>query len=428
MNIWIVSAYDPLPVIDADMRLLRYGSLAEAFMRSGHQIRFWTSTFAHWCKCQRFTTDTSMRLKDGLEAEFLFAAAYARNVSWARIKHNRQLGVSFLRKADLLPKPDLIVAEIPCLELAESAAHYARKHGIPFVCDIQDIWPDVYLTVLPGTLRPIGRLLLASEYSRLRRIIAAANAITAVSKQYLNWAHQHSLRLPGACDRVFPLGYRLPAAETQRQAAEKAPEFLRRHRLAPGKTFVTFLGQFASSYDLETVVAAAARLGSGGAHSNVQFVMAGAGDKSGKIQSAAAAQGNITLTGWLDYIDTVALLSHSHVGLAAYSRRAAQSLPYKPFEYMAFGLPLISSLEGELRDIIAQNRIGSFYRAGSAESLADSVIALAENPTERAAAGARARSLFEREFDADKIYSEMADLLATVGHNRQKSCPHLDWR
>ena len=86
------------------------------------------------------------------------------------------------------------------------------------------------------------------------------------------------------------------------------------------------------------------------------------------------------------------------VGLVTYSKDAIMSLPNKPFEYMAEGLPLLSSLRGELRDLIEKHRIGRFYEAGNPSSLADGVRWFYNHPEEARQMGKRSFELFSKKF------------------------------
>lgn len=419
MNIWIVSAYDPLPIIDADIRLLRYGSIAQALIADGHTVIFWTSTFAHWRKQSRYTKDTTCEVGTNFTAEFLHAPGYSRNVSLARIRHNFQLARAFTRRAEqAADRPDVILAEIPCLELAESAAKFAQSHRIPFVCDIQDIWPDVYLTWLPRSLHTLGRWILSSEYARLRRILAATHGVTAVSEAYLKWSQPWLNRQLGENDQVFPLGYALPSEALQLKAASRRHAFLDQHRLAPDQLLVTFLGQFATSYDVETIVEAAHILEKNLALPPYQLVLAGNGDKEPALRRRAAGLRTVTFTGWLEHTDTICLLESSHVALAAYASNAAQSLPYKPFEYMAFGLPIINSLSGELAEIITTQGLGLNYAAGSPEALATAITNLLVDTEKRTSCAQRARLLYIESYSADAIYRRMSHYFS------QRAIPH----
>lgn len=404
MNVWICIAYDPLPGIDKTTRLLRYGTLAEQLANAGHSVVMWTSTFDHWRKQQRSDVDRTVELNDRLRLEMIHAPAYSRNISWARVRHNQVLAERFAARAATLPAPDAIFAGIPCLELAESVAKYAQAHGVPYVADIQDIWPEVYVSILPRVLRPLGRTVLRTEFARARRILQGASSVTAVSKQYLDWASmvRGDVR-PN--DRVFYLGYRLPAPALLESAHRAGAEFHTRLRLPADRVLVTFLGQFAASYDIDAVVQAARLLET--ADSRVHFILAGAGDKLARVKESTKDLRSVTLTGWLEYQDTITLLQQSHVGLAAYAHSAPQSLPYKPFEYMAFGLPIISSLNGELRGFIESHELGGYYEAGNAQSLATAIQALANDDSRRAKAGENARALYVQEFNTEALTNNL---------------------
>src|SRR6266568_3491988 len=99
MNIWIVSAYDPIPGVDTDMRVLRYGSIAQALIARGHSVVLWTSSFAHWSKRFRHRDKNTLQVGESFTAELLHGPGYKRNVSWSRIRHNRVLAAAFSARA-----------------------------------------------------------------------------------------------------------------------------------------------------------------------------------------------------------------------------------------------------------------------------------------------------------------------------------------
>jgi len=412
MNLWIVIAFDPIPGVDNTTRMLRYGTLAERALKAGHQVTFWTSTFDHFSKKQRAETDEIRRLESGLVIQFLRGETYESNISLARIRHNRTIASRFLKLAPDHQPPDIVFAGIPCLELTESAAVYCAEKKIPLIADIQDIWPEVYLAVLPSALRPIGRLVLNREFARARRIFLAARAITAVSKRYLEWA-VHVRGTPASrADEVYYLGYRLPSREMLDAAEQNTNSFESKHRLPNDRPRATFLGQFASSYDVETIAHAARLLKA--AKTNVHLILAGKGDKFSRVSKVAEGLDNITLTGWLEYRDSLTLLQRSDFGLAAYSRRATQSLPYKPFEYMAYGLPIISSLDGELKEILQANGLGITYRAGDPRSLADAITQMAGSTESGQSPRRKAYEIFMRDYDGEVIADRMIKYLEGV--------------
>jgi glycosyltransferase involved in cell wall biosynthesis len=311
--------------------------------------------------------------------------------------------------------PDLIHCALPPLELAEAATLFGQEHGIPVNVDIMDLWPDVYLMPLPNPLRAIGRTALSVEYARLRRICARADAFTAISPDYLDWATRHAHRGRQDTDAVFALGAPSPPPEERRPSMiDESTE----GRLA-GRVVATFLGSFISMCDVQVVVRAAAQLSDRG-RDDVVFVIAGDGPNGGRIRHQAADRPNIVLTGWLEPAEATWLLRRSDLGLATYVPDAAMSWPNKLWAYIAHGLPTICSLGGASRELIESEGIGIAYTAGDAASLADAVEMLADDTTQRGCMAARASDLFRSRFRSDMIYSDMArHLLELAGSRRE---------
>ena len=413
MKIWIVSTSDPVPYVDRGQRLCRYGRLATTLAENGHEVLFWASSFDHMTKKHRCAGPLTCKPAPHLWVELLKAPAYPSNVSWRRVRHNRSLARSFLMRAgELKDKPDLIFTSIPCLEMAEAATEHALKLHIPVVVDIEDIWPDLYLTALPQFLVPLGRAILWTEFRRARRLLQRAAAVTAVSQTYLHWALKLAGRVPKPRDGVYPLGFPEAVRPSREQLELQAEELRRRYGLTPDRFVAVYVGQFGSCYDLETVVAAARLLEQASPH--IHFLLAGTGDKESLLKQRAHRLGNVTFTGWLDQAGIMPVLQIAQVGLAAYTDRATQSLPFKPFEYMAASLPIISSLSGELADLLAEERIGLQYQAGNAESLANAIQALAEDKAGSSEMGRRAREVFLQRYETAAINTQFIRMLETI--------------
>lgn len=414
MKIWIVSTSDPVPYLDREQRLCRYGRLAVMMAEAGHDVCFWASHFEHATKKHRCAGPMSCQPASKLHVELLEAPGYPSNVSLRRIRHNRVVSRNFMLRAEEVgEKPDLIFTQIPCLEMAEVVTEFGKKYGVPVVVDIEDIWPDLYLTMLPRSLVLLGRALLFSEFNRARRLLGRATAITAVSRTYLDWALRYAGRCARPRDGVFPLGFPEVVRPPLAQLAHDAEKMRRQLELAEDRFVVLFLGQFGASYDLETVIAAAHLVDR--QDSKIQFVLAGAGDKDVVLRKRASGLRNVTFTGWLDQSSALQVLHLAHVGLAAYTKRATQSLPFKPFEYMSAALPTISSLEGELAELLTNENIGVAYEAGNPESLVNAVSALAQDNASRQKMGLRAREIFLERYDANVIYKQLIRLLEDIG-------------
>ena len=393
--------------------------LAKALTERGHEVFWWTSNFDHVRKkSRRIDAPVTTEIWPGLSVRLLPASEYQKNISLKRVRHNRSLARAFKQEVSRATElPDVILACIPTLELAEQAVVFASKKGIPVIVDVEDEWPELYLHAFPGAVRGLGRMLLTLEFRRLKRTLQSATAIFACSNTYLQWALGYAGRSQHANDKVFVLGYVRPEDDSN-HGSEKLQTRMEHDWGIRSDYFVaTFLGQFGASYDLETVVEAARRLNNDSSD-HIHFVLAGNGDKYAQLRELARGLDNVSFTGWLDHAAMAALLRSSSVGLAAYTNQALQSLPYKPFEYMAAGLPIVSSLKGEFAALLKEEAIGAQYRAGDPVSLADCLRRFSEQPVLRKEMGQRALELFERRFSADVVYPMFVDQLMQIADGR----------
>ena len=88
------------------------------------------------------------------------------------------------------------------------------------------------------------------------------------------------------------------------------------------------------------------------------------------------------------------------------------SLPNKPW-YMSYGLPVLSSLKGELARLIDDEGIGFNYDALSSVDLADKIASLA-NISVYETMSFKARRLFDERFSSSSIYSRYSDTIVSL--------------
>jgi glycosyltransferase involved in cell wall biosynthesis len=405
MKVWLIKIGETLP-IENNLTLVRNGHLAAALAAQNHEVVWWASTFSHKHKRYLFDGPRTIQAQPNLEVRLLHGPAYNKNVSLKRIVHHHSIARSFARESRSVEKPDIIFCSVPTLELAEQALRYGRDFAVPVVIDIVDTWPDVYLTILPPWLRPLGEFVLRSDFRRLQQICRSAVALTAVSQTYLDWALHHARRPINALDGLFVLGCPATSLVTQAAIEQQATQVRSRYGIREQDLVVTFIGTFGVSYDIETVVAAA-RMIEQDQIQGVRFVLAGSGDKLDNMRQMAEGLSNVTFPGWLSEQPMRELLHVSSIGLAAYTQRALQSLPYKPFEYMAAGLPMLSSLSGELEQIIRTEGIGLQYKAGDAAGLVKQIRWCLSNPDQLRLMSARTRKLFNTKYDSAQVYARL---------------------
>lgn len=412
MHVWLVTVGEPLP-IDEGARLLRTGMLAERLNARGHTVVWWTSTFHHQHKRHRFPQDTSISLRDGCEIRLLHAPPYHSNISVRRLVHQSITARKLAAAAEQEAVPDIILCSYPTLELASASTRYGKRRGVPVLIDIRDAWPDAWLAVAPRPLRPLARALLQPMFAKAKRICRNAFGIVAVSQTFLDWGLRNAGRTRGQYDAVFPLGYDDTALRQDADVEEHIARIRQRFGISPDALVFLFVGTFGFVYDLDTVIEAARTLERTDATGRVRIVLAGDGPRADDLRSKANGLSNVVFTGWVVGRELRDLMRTACAGLGTF-REGAGCLPNKPFEYMAAGLPIISSLPGELEEIVRRERIGLQYTSGDVQSLVQAIRFLAENAEERQTMALRSRALFEREFAADAIYPRYAEFLERV--------------
>ena len=405
MLVWLIHLAEML-VTDPAERAWRYGMLSEAIAARGHRVVQWAPTFAHYTRQYRAPADAVLSPRPGYELQLVHAGGYDNNVSLRRILFQVRMARRFSQIAQRRERPDVIVVAVPTPTMCSAALKFGRQHGIPVLIDVRDLWPDAIYDLFPKKIRFLGKALLLPMRLRNRRIFREATGATAISGAYLQWALDYAGRAQRWSDGVFPMGYRPP--EIQESIREAARASWRRRGVTGEGFTCCFFGTMGRQYWLEDVIEAARRL------PEVRFVLCGDGDNRGKYVEQARELSNVMFPGWVSAEEVDSLIHLSDVGLAPYRGGAQMSLPNKPFEYMAGGLPVVSSLQGELQELLEKHRCGLTYRAGDVASLQHSLERLRNEADLRESMSRNGRDLYERSFRSDRVYGAMTTHLETV--------------
>lgn len=411
MRVWLLHPAEPVP-LDGPVRLFRYGVISQQLARQGHEAVQWASTFNHFTKTHRPAEQLSVEVAPGYQLELLPGRAYRQHVSLARLASQRDVARAFRKRAPELPLPDVIVVSLPTLELAEAAIEYGQQQGVPVLVDIRDLWPDFFLHPVPKLLRPLVRPLLSGFERQAQRICAKATALLAVSEEYLNWGLAKAGRTRQQADRVVHHGYTCPELTPQQVTAcrEKFDRYglNDQHRLR-----CCYFGTLGRSAGIDHL-ADAARATYEAGREDIQFVLCGGGPRAAELQHKTRGLPNVEHLGWVDSIEIAWIMSRSHVGLAAYEADVLQSLPNKPIEYLAGGLPVANTLPGELAMLLREYDCGPTFLPQEGDRLASWLVELQANRDRRMQLARNAHKLYAREFDADRVYSELIQYLTAI--------------
>jgi glycosyltransferase involved in cell wall biosynthesis len=187
---------------------------------------------------------------------------------------------------------------------------------------------------------------------------------------------------------------------------------------------VVYAGTLGEGYDIGTIVSAAGILKRRGV--SVHIIVAGDGPGRAMLEAAIASDSSLDLVyaGQLPPQELSRVYRGSHVGLCAYSPGSTVAMPCKVYDYLASGLAVVSSLRGELADLLAEKRIGLQYEPGNAEALADVLSRLAADRLALSEFRSNARNE-ARQFDRRTQYSKVVRLLDDLLPNSAASRGNL---
>jgi len=418
MNIWLMQTGEPLPLKNG-VRKMRTAILADKLLERGHNVLWWASAFEHQQKVMISEKDKKFDIFERYTIRVLRGCRYRKNISLARYIDHQIVALKFRIQANKFPKPDVIVASMPDHLLAYEAARYARKNRIPFIVDIRDLWPDTFLDRFRNIgLYGVGKIALTLDFARLSFLLKSADAFVAMSKGILQWGLDKIGKTESLFDKVFYLGYQNNNSRISANAGGSldVPDWLRGRE--EQKIFL-FIGTFGVSYELELILDAAKRFEKSG-KGNICFILAGTGEKFDLISKKAAGLQNVVLPGWIEQKEISVLLCRGYAGLVA-CRSVKDAMPNKPFEYLSAGLPLISSLEGEMAELVDQHQFGLNYLPGDFEGLCACIERLATNNGLHDEMSRNASQFFKKYGDVDKIYNEYAEFIEKVAEDYRSS-------
>jgi len=319
-------------------------------------------------------------------------------------------------------RPDVIVATSPPLitALPGAIAARVRPRPVPWVFEVRDLWPESAVTT--GVLSRNGaltRVLYGLErfaYSTCDRINVLTPAFRDdIVKRGLASEAKIVFVPNGADAELFMPGPR--DNEVRRE-------------LGWGDRFVVmYAGAHGRANALGQLVDAAERLVS---RPDILIACVGDGPERKRLKEEARRRGlsNIQFCGPQPKDRMPDVVNACDVGAAVLQDNPTfrTVYPNKVFDYMACERPVLLAIDGVARKLVCDEaRAGLFARPEDADSIANAIVALADDPVARAEMGSRGRAWVlancTRESLANKYLDILADLVRAGYQTRPATTP-----
>jgi colanic acid biosynthesis glycosyl transferase WcaI len=292
-------------------------------------------------------------------------------------------GVSVLSR----PRPDAVLAMSPPLTLGTAGWIAARARRVPFVFNIQDVFPDVAVEL--GVITNPTVISLASKLER--QMYLQADAVTVLSEDLrANVAAKIADRRPERV-RVIP-----NFVDVDRIRPTDKENGYRRQYGLDGKTVVMYAGNVGFSQSLDLVLAAATAL----AHEpQVVFVINGGGSARQDLERKAAGLANVRFIDHQPNDRLPELLAAADVHVVPLRRGLARaSVPSKMYSILAAGRPIVASVDPgtEVANVVNRAGAGLTVPPDDPEAFTKAVSRLVSDPDEAVRMGAAGRAFVER--------------------------------
>ncbi len=377
----------------------RFIYLAQLLCDLGYSVEIITTDFAHKTKKTRAVAP---ELFEELPYKFtmLPEPGYPRNVCLKRFYSHYVFGRNLKKYLHSMEEPDLVYIAVPSLDVGSAAAAYCKHKNIPFVVDIQDLWPEAFKLVF--NIPVLSDLIFAPMTVSSNRFYKQADRIVAVSETYKKRGLRNNRKdSSGLC--VY-LGTDLSTFdENARRDAVQKPE---------GKVWIAYVGTLGHSYNIEIILDALKLLPEAAAQ-NLVFKVMGDGPLMGHFQQyAQSSPVRVDFMGRLDYPKMTAYLQQADIAVNPIVRGAAQSIINKHADYAAAGLPVVSTQEcPEYRMLLEEYNCGINCPPEDAQAVADALARLLQDPQLRAEMGHSSRRMAEERFDRAYTYQKIVDTI-----------------
>jgi len=386
----------------------RINDLSRCFIKRGHQVHVNTCYPNH---------PTGVLYPHYTAGRYMEECISGIGVSryWTYIAANRGFvkklagHVSFLLSTALQGhrrhlQPDVLIGTSPTFFAAIAAAEQSIRRRIPFVMEVRDLWPAIFVEL--GVLKnPLLIGMLEKMELWLYRRAARVVTVTRAFREDLiarGVPPEKVVNIPNGAD----LDYWKPQDKDQQ---------LRNRLGLQNKFVVLYIGAHGISHALQRILECAAMLKQ---QHRIHFLFVGDGaEKPALVEYARQAElTNVTFHGSVDEDAVMSFYALSDICLVPLRDISLFDafIPSKMFEIMAMERPILASLKGEAADIINHSESGIVVPPEDAGAIKEAVLSMFANQQRNREFGHNGRRFAREHYNRQTLADRYLEVLAEV--------------
>jgi len=312
---------------------------------------------------------------------------------------------------------DVVVTSTPPISTG-APGFVASLLGVPWIVDVRDLWIDASISL--GYLRAGSRIERISRWFQ-RTVLETADRIsvtTPATAATIGDTYGESLE---SKTLVFPNGVDTtrfrPAPESDGGTAvldTTATAAVSEPAAAAERPKIVYTGNLGAAQDLESCIRAMAHISTDAA----LLRLVGGGDLESRLRALTAELGledRVEFVGTVDRAEIPHILATATIGIAplADTEELAYAMPTKVYEYLACGLPTVTTGRGELKQFIRTSG-GGMHVDNDPAAIAEAFDALLADEDRRERMGKAGRQHVVERYDRSAIAGQLAAELATL--------------
>lgn len=373
---------------DLDGRLTNRFIHLASLLANNNDVELVTSNFYHTKKCRKEVTG-----EYPFRITFIHEPPYQSNISFQRLVSHWKFSRNVKRYIENSnPSPAIVYASFPSISLAKVASDFSTANSVPFLIDVQDLWPEAFEKQLSRF--KLSKLIYNFLEHRTTAIFNRASLLMSVSHSFVQ---QLSLRATIKSSYVTYIGANWDSKPSTYKAESQDS--------LPVK--LVYLGSLGDSYDLKMVIDAFFEAKKKLEH-DVQLIIIGDGEKRADLEAHALAKGSgVSFTGLLPHSEVQKILPAMDVAVNPIVPWSVASIINKHADYAMAGLPVINTQKNQEYQNLLDDYTCGVNIDHNADAMKAAMIDLVRDTELRKTYSQNSMQLAKEKFDRDNTYSAL---------------------
>ncbi len=313
--------------------------------------------------------------------------------------------LSTLFGALVIGRQDLIFSISPPLSIGVNARILAALKRVPFIYDVQEIFPDVMTEM--GLIR--SKRLIAGLERMEKYVYKHADALAVISGSF-----RDILEAKGVSSSKIEVIHNFVDVDFI-EPGDRYNEFSAKHGL-DGKFVVQYAGNIGLYQGFETILSAAKRLEK---YPDIHFLLVGGGSRYEWLEQEIreANHRNVSLLPYHPHEQIPLILAASDICLVPLRGDSSRwGLPSKVYSIMGAARPVLASVrkDSELARLIDAAGCGWVVEPDDPDALADRLLQAYDKRADLHEIGRQGRAFVEENYDRGKICKQYDELFKRV--------------